>query len=360
MKRRQLLAAASATALAACAPRSQDAARPNRVQRFAWNMVTSWPAHYPGLGTAIERFGERLARASAGRLTIRIFAGNELVAPFEVFDAVARGQAEIGHSAAYYWKAKSAAAPFFCSVPFGMNAQEMNGWIHHGGGLALWRELYAQFNLVPFPCGNTGVQMAGWFNREITSVDDLGGLKMRIPGLGGDVMARLGVVPVSLPGSEIFSALRRGSIDAAEWVSPYNDLEFALYRAAKYCYYPGWQEPGPMLECIVNQQSWAALPEDLREILDACCRATNEDMFAEYTARNQEALKQLQETHRVEFRRLPDSVLQALREQSALVLAELVAGDPFAQRVHDSYMAHRERMRAWAAVSDVAFYQART
>ncbi len=202
--------------------------------------------------------------------------------------------------------------------------------------------------------------MAGWFNREITSVEDLRGLKMRIPGLGGDVMARLGVVPVNISGGEIFAALEQGVIDAAEWVAPYNDLEFALYRAAKYCYYPGWQEPGPTLECIVNQPAWHSLPADLQAIFEACCRAANDDMLAEYSARNQEALKQLIETHGVEFRRLPDSVLHALREHSAQVLSDLAAQDAFAKRVHDSFVAFRDRMRAWAAVSDVPYYQART
>ena len=360
MKRRHLLAAGGSAALAACTPQPQGAATHAGVAHFDWKMVTSWPADFPGLGTAVARLAKALAQASDGRLTVQIFAGNTLVAPFEVFDAVAQGKAEMGHSAAYYWRAKSAAAPFFCAVPFGLTAQEMNGWLYHGGGLALWRELYAKFGLVPFPCGNTGVQMAGWFNREITSVEDLRGLKMRIPGLGGDVMARLGALPVNISGGEIFAALQQGAIDAAEWVAPYNDLAFGLYRAAKYCYYPGWQEPGPTLECIVNEKAWQALPPDLQAIVEACCRAANDDMLAEYTSNNQDALHKLQTQHHVEFRRLPDSVLQALREQSALVLADLAAKDPFAQRVHDSFVVYRDRMRAWAAVSDVPYYQART
>src|SRR5690606_39085449 len=199
------IAAGSAAALAACAPKPQGGTTSNSQQRFQWKMVTSWPPNFPGLGTSVVRLGEMLDQASGGRLTLKIYGGNELVPPFEVFDAVSRGTVEMGHCAAYYWKGKSEAAPFFCAVPFGLNAQEMNGWLYHGGGLELWRELYAKFDLVPFPCGNTGVQMAGWFNREITSVDDLKGLKMRIPGLGGEVMARLGVVPVNIPGGEIFT-----------------------------------------------------------------------------------------------------------------------------------------------------------
>lgn len=359
MKRRQLIAAGSAAALAACARKPQGGGGSGNQQHFQWKMVTSWPPNFPGLGTSVVRLADMLAKASGGRLTIKVYAGNELVPPFEVFDAVSRGTAEMGHSGAYYWKGKSAAAPFFCAVPFGLTAQEMNGWLYHGGGLELWRELYAPFNLVPFPCGNTGVQMAGWFNREITSVDDLKGLKMRIPGLGGEVMARLGVVPVNIPGGEIFTSLQQGAIDAAEWVGPYNDLAFGLYRAAKYCYYPGWQEPGPTLECMVNKSAYESLPDDLKAVLDACCRAVNDDMLAEYTARNQDALKELVETHKVEFRRLPDPVLVALRTQADAVLAELAASDPFAKRVHDSYVTFRDRVRAWSAVSDVPYYQSR-
>lgn len=360
MKRRQLIAAGSAAALAACTPKPQGGATRNSAQRFQWKMVTSWPPNFPGLGTSVVRLGEMLEKTSGGRLTIKVYGGNELVPPFEVFDAVSRGTVEMGHCAAYYWKGKSEAAPFFSAVPFGLNAQEMNGWLYHGGGLELWRELYAKFDLVPFPCGNTGVQMAGWFNREITSVEDLKGLKMRIPGLGGEVMARLGVVPVNIPGGEIFTSLQQGAIDAAEWVGPYNDLAFGLYRAAKYCYYPGWQEPGPTLECMVNKTAYESLPDDLKAILDACCRAINDDMLAEYTTRNQEALKQLIETHKVQFRRLPDPVLAALREQSAIVLQELAGRDAFAKRVHDSFVAYRDQVRAWSAVSEVAYFQART
>ncbi|HWT15215.1 MAG TPA: TRAP transporter substrate-binding protein DctP [Patescibacteria group bacterium] len=360
MKRRQLIAAGSALALSACAEPSRKAPTGSGAPRFEWKMVTSWPRDLPGLGTGAARLAEMLGEASGGRLRVTLYAGNELVAPFDVFDAVARGAVEMGHSGAYYWKGKSEAAPFFCAMPFGLNAQEMNGWLYHGGGLALWRELYAKFGLVPFPCGNTGVQMAGWFNREILSVDDLKGLKMRIPGLAGDVMARLGVVPVNLPGGDIFHSLQQGAIDAAEWMSPYNDLAFGLHRVAKYCYYPGWQEPGPTLECIVNQHAYAALPDDLKAILDACCRAINADLLAEYTVRNQDALKQLIDVHKVEFRRLPDPVLAALREQADAILAELATRDPFTKRVHDSFVAFRERARAWAAVSEVPFFQSRT
>jgi len=364
MKRRELLQGASVAALAAgiaaCAPRSngEDCADGGGARR-EWKMVTTWPANFPGLGTGAALFGELITKASGGRITVKVFGGGELVPPFEVFDAVSRGTAELGHGAAYYWKGKAAAAPFFCAVPFGLNAQEMNGWLYHGGGLELWRELYAKFNLVPFPCGNTGVQMAGWFNREINTVADLRGLKMRIPGLGGEVIARLGGTPVNLPGAELFTAMQSGAIDATEWVSPYNDLAFGLHRVAKYYYYPGWQEPGPTLEAIVNKAAYDSLPADLQDIVSACAMAVNTVMLAEYTARNQTALEQLVDEHGTEIRPLPVPVLAALKRASEELLSEMAAADPFVDRVYTSMREFAARSKAWQTISEEAYLDAR-
>jgi TRAP-type mannitol/chloroaromatic compound transport system substrate-binding protein len=365
MKRRDWLqgagAAALATGLAGCgksAAPDGEAGKPAEAARH-WKMVTAWPTNFPGLGTGAADLAARITRASGGRLTVKVYGGGELVPPFEVFDAVSRGTAEMGHSAAYYWKGKSEAAPFFCAVPFGMNAQEQNGWLAFGGGLELWRELYARHDLVPFAAGNTGVQMAGWFNRELKSLADLAGLKMRIPGLGGEVMARLGVTTVNLPGAELFTALQSGAIDATEWVGPYNDLAFGLHRVARYCYYPGWQEPGPTLECMINKPAWEALPDDLKEIVSACCGAVNDAMLAEYTARNQRALDTLRNEHKVEFRPLPDDILAALRKASVQVLEEAAAKDPFTRKVYDSMRAFQAGAQAWHGLSEEAWYQMR-
>nr|WP_282452620.1 TRAP transporter substrate-binding protein [Lysobacter sp. CAU 1642] len=322
-------------------------------------MVTTWPANFPGLGSGAARLAELITRASGGRIRVKVLAAGELVPAFETFDAVSRGTAELGHGASYYWKGKAEAAPFFCAIPFGMNAQEMNGWLAYGGGLELWRELYAPFNLVPFAAGNTGVQAAGWFNREINSVADLAGLKMRIPGLGGEVMARVGATPVNLPGGELFQALQSGTIDAAEWVGPYNDLAFGLHRVAKYCYMPGWQEPGPTLECIVNKTAFDALPDDLKAIIEACCQAVNDSMLAEYTARNRQAMEQLVSEHQVQFRNLPDGVLAALKQATDEVLAEITARDAFAKRVHESYQAFQRQVMGWHQRSEHAYYASR-
>jgi len=367
MKRRDWLQTTSVAALAAgltaCAAPGEDSSGASEATgaqpRRQWKMVTTWPANFPGLGTGAALLAELITRVSGGRLTVKVFAAGELVPAFETFDAVSRGTAEMGHSASYYWSGRSPAAPYFCAVPFGLNAQEMNGWLYQGGGLELWRELYAGFNLVPFPAGNTGVQMAGWFKRPLTSVQDLRGLKMRIPGLGGEVLARLGGVPVNLPGAEIFTALQSGAIDAAEWVGPYNDLAFGLHRAASHCYYPGWQEPGPTLECMINKPAWESLSPELQAIVDACCRAVNDAMLAEYTARNQQALETLQREHGVEFKPLPSDILEALRKATEEVLSAAVARDPFTARVDASMRAFRDQAQAWHAISEAAYYATR-
>ena len=278
---------------------------------------------------------------------------------FEVFDAVAQGTAQMGHGAAYYWRGKIPIAAMFSTVPFGMNAQEMNGWLHYGGGMELWRELYAPFGLVPLACGNSGVQMAGWFNKEINSLEDLQGLKMRIPGLGGEVLKRAGGVPVSLPGSELFTALQTGVIDATEWVGPYNDLAFALHTAADYYYYPGWHEPGPTLEAIVNKEAWESLPEDLRTMIEVATRAINDDMLNEFTARNNTALRTLIDEHGVELRELPADVIAALKEAAAEVVAEAAQEDELSQRIYDSYMGFLEDVRAYHTITEQAYINVR-
>jgi TRAP-type mannitol/chloroaromatic compound transport system substrate-binding protein len=328
-------------------------------QVYRWKLITTWPKNLPGLGVAPERLAERLRVMSNGRLDVRVYGAGELVGAFEVFDAVSQGTAEMGHGAAYYWRGKIPVAAMFSTVPFGMTAQEMNAWLHHGGGMALWRELYQPFSLVPFAAGNSGAQMAGWFNREINGLADMKGLKMRIPGLGGEVLERLGGQSVSLPGSEVFSSLQMGVIDATEWVSPYNDLALGLQSVAEYYYYPGWHEPGPTTELIVNQQAWDSLPEDLQMMIDTTARMINEDMLSEFTARNSAALKTLLEEHDVKLRRLPDDVLERLKVVSREVVAESAQGSPLARRIHASYTTFLEEVREYQAISEQAYVNAR-
>ena len=347
--------------LASCGPADGPVTTAEQApqQVYKWKLITTWPKNLPGLGTAPERLADKLRIMSDGRLDIRVYGAGELVGAFEVFDAVSQGTAEMGHGAAYYWRGKIPIAAMFSTVPFGMNAQEMNGWLHFGGGMELWRELYEPFGLVPMASGNTGVQMAGWFNKEINSLEDLQGLKMRIPGLGGEVLQRAGGVPVSLPGGEVFTSLQTGVIDATEWVGPYNDLALALHTVAQYYYYPGWHEPGPTLEAIVNQEAWDSLPPDLQAMVEMATRAINDDMLSEFTARNNTALRTLVDEHGVELRRLPDDVIAALKQAAAEVVAEAAAADPLSQKIYDSYMSFLNDVRAYHAISEQAYINVR-
>ncbi|TVP88006.1 MAG: TRAP transporter substrate-binding protein [Pseudomonadaceae bacterium] len=361
MKRRELLTAAGlglgAAALAGCKGDEPAAAGDEPAQqRFRWRMVTSWPKNFPGLGTTAEYFADLVNQLSAGRLQVQVFAAGELVPALEVFDAVAGGTAELGHSAAYYWRGKTSAASFFTAVPFGLNAQETNAWLYNAGGLELWQKAYADFGVLPLPCGNTGVQMAGWFNREINNLDDLRGLKMRIPGFGGEVMSRAGVTTVSIPGSEMFTALQTGVIDATEWVSPYNDLALGLHQAAKYYYYPGWQEPSAVLELTINQRAFEQLPNDLQAVVRAAARATNQVMLDEYTLRNAEALDTLVNQHQVQLRKLPDDVLTRLHELSIDVLEETADRSELNREIWDSMEAFRKKVWPNQALGEQAMY----
>lgn len=326
---------------------------------YEWDLVTSWPKNFPGLGLAPENFAELVERMSQGRLKVNVHGANTIVPALGVFDAVSSGSVEMGHTAAYYWKGKMLAAPFFTSVPFGMNATEMNAWLHYGGGLALWRELYEPYNIIPFAGGNTGVQMGGWFNREINSIADVKGLKMRIPGFGGDVFTRSGGTAVTIPGVELYNALQTGVIDATEWVGPYNDLAIGFHQIAEYYYYPGWHETGPALEFIVNKDAYASLPEDLQAIIEGATRAINGDMLDEYTARSASALQDLKTTYNVDIRQFPEPVLQTFKAHSFAIYAEYAENDPQFKRIADHYFKFMEKVREYGDISEKAYYDVR-
>ena len=327
--------------------------------KLKWKMVTTWPKNFPGLGTGANKLAKLITEMTNGRIEVKVYGAKELVPAFEVFDAVSRGTAEMGHGAAYYWKGKSQAAQFFAAVPFGLTAQEMNGWLYHGGGMKLWEDIYRKFNLVPAAAGNTGVQMGGWFNKEIKSIKDLNGLKMRIPGLGGEVLKRAGGTPVSLPGGELYTSLQSGAIDATEFVGPYNDLAFGLYKVAKYYYYPGWHEPGTTLEAIINKKALESLPMDLQSIVMNACKVVNQNMLAEYTARNNAALHTLVNKHKVQLKQFPDDVLSKLRKLSDDVVQELAAKDKQSKKVFDSFITFRDQAKAWHDISEVSYMRAR-
>ncbi len=327
---------------------------------FRWKMVTTWPKNFPGLGTGANLLAEIIQKMSGGRIRVRVYAAGELVPAFETFDAVSGGTAELGHGAAYYWKGKVEAAQFFAAVPFGLNAQDTNAWVQYGGGQELWDELYKPFNLKPFLCGNTGAQMGGWFNREVRSLADFNGLKIRMPGLGGDVLRRAGATVVTLPGGEIFQALQSGAIDAAEWVGPYNDLASGFYKAARYYYWPGWQEPGTAMELIVNREAYESLPRDLQAIVKYACAAANDAVLAESSARNATSLIELVEKHRVQLRRFPDEALKKLEAYSQETVADIAKKDPLAQRIFDSYMKFRKGAFEWDRIGEGGFALARS
>jgi TRAP-type mannitol/chloroaromatic compound transport system substrate-binding protein len=329
------------------------------ISNYKWKMVTSWPKNFPGLGMGPERFSQYVDEMSNGRLTVKVYGAGELVPGFEVFDAVSQGTVQMGHSGAYYWKGKMPASPIFSAIPFGMTATEFNAWLHYGGGLALWQELYQPFGIVPMAGGNSGAQFAGWFKKEINSISDLKGLKMRIPGLGGEVLKRAGGVPVTLTGGEIFSSLQSGAIDASEWVGPYNDLAFGFHQTAEYYYSSVWHETGTNLEFLINAKALADLPKDLQKIVEVAARAVNQDMLDEYNARNNTALKTLVEKHQVEVREFPPEVMEALKGYTKEVIAEQVASDPGFAKVWQSYNEFLTSMREYNDLTLKAYYQNR-
>jgi TRAP-type mannitol/chloroaromatic compound transport system substrate-binding protein len=362
MKRRDFVSGlALAAGVSACAADSDDCepAVATSGKSFEWNMVTSWPPGLPGLGTGADKLAANIEKASAGRLKIKVFAGGELVPALEVFDAVRLGTVQMGHDPSYYHIGKVPAAQYFTTVPFGLNANEMNAWLYFGGGMELWRELYQPFGLVPFAAGNTGVQMLGWFNKEINTADDLKGLKVRMPGLGGEVMQRAGATQVTISGAEIYTALKTGVVDAAEWVGPYNDVALGLHEAARYYYYPGFHEPGPNIQCTINQDAWNSLPEDLRAIVSACCQAGNTDMQAEYNWGNAIALDKLKDDPNVELRELPQQVFDVLRGHAQDAIDEMSAEDEWSKRLQQSLFDFMEKSSANQKVSELAYLNMR-
>jgi TRAP-type mannitol/chloroaromatic compound transport system substrate-binding protein len=318
-------------------------------------MVSTWPRDFPGLGTGAQRFAERLEAMSDGRIQMQYFASGERVGAFDSFDEVASGNAQGYHAADYYWKGKHPGWAYFTAVPFGLTYTEMNAWIRFGGGQELWDELGAEFDLKGLMCGNTGVQMGGWFNKEINTADDLKGLKMRIPGLGGDVMAKLGASPVSLPGSQIYENLVSGAIDATEWVGPWNDQVMKFYEAAKFYYYPGMHEPGSMLALGLNASFWGKLSKSDQTMIEAAAAMENDVMMSEYNAKNGAALAQLINNNGVELRQFSDEIYDSFGNAADEVFSEVVAHSDLASRIHKSFLKAREEVGGWTNISDQAY-----
>ncbi|MEO1090681.1 MAG: TRAP transporter substrate-binding protein [Pseudomonadota bacterium] len=328
-------------------------------ETFEWRMVTTWPKNFPGLGTGAELLAQIIGEMSNGRLQITVYGAGEIVPAFESMDAVGSGTVEMGHGAPYYWKGKVNASQFLAAIPFGMNAQEMNAWYQYGGGQELADKVYADMGAKFFPSGNTGVQMGGWFNKEINSLADYQGLKMRIPGLGGEVVQAAGGNVVNLPGGEIPPALSSGAIDATEWVGPYNDLAFGLYQSARLYYYPGWHEPATVLDNFINLDAWNSLPPDLQAIVEYANRAVNQTVLSEFTARNNDSLDKLINEHGVQLVPFPDEVLAGLGRLSGEVMNDLASTDELSREVMDSMLRFRGTAKPWSEVSEGAFAGAR-
>jgi TRAP-type mannitol/chloroaromatic compound transport system substrate-binding protein len=354
MQRRRFLVKAGGVLVAAGATAVVDAPNVIAQPKVQWRMVTTWPKGLATLHGAAVRFADLVDKLTDGRLKIQVFAGGELVPPLQSFDAVTGGTVQAAHAAAYYWAGKTPACQWFGAVPFGLSAQGMNAWFYEGGGIQIWQEVYAPFGLVARPCGNTGTQMAGWFKKKINSIDDFKGLKMRIPGLGGKVVAKAGGTVVLLAGGEIFPALERGVIDATEWVGPEDDLKLGLHNAARYNYYPGWHEPGTVEEMFASKKAYDALPTESRHAIDYACQANNVHVLADYNVRNAQGLQKIhtEMKGKVEVLQLPDSVLKALRPLAEATLEEEAARDPMAKKVHEAFKKFRAVYNSWDKVSE--------
>lgn len=357
MKRREFLKNAGIAAVAVAPLAAPSVVRAK--DTYTWTMTNAYgpgsPFYTVGPGSPTD-FCEKIDVMSGGRLKIKHFAAGELIPALEGFDAVRSGTVQMNAANAYFWAGKIFAAQYFTTVPFGLNFQGVNAWLYHGGGLELWHELYAPLGLVAFPMGNTGVQMTGWFRKPIETVDDFKGLKMRIPGLAGKVYSQLGVDVKLLPGGEIFPALERGVIDAAEFVGPFQDRRLGLQKAAKYYYTTGWHEPSNVTELLMNKAEWDALPVDLQEIVKTAAMACNLESHAWSEANNADALTDLIENHGVIAKTLPDPVVAKLREITAEVLEAEAANDPQTRKVHDAFMAFRKKHKSWAAISEKPYH----
>ncbi|MBK9253974.1 MAG: ABC transporter substrate-binding protein [Saprospiraceae bacterium] len=357
LKTTALAAIGAGTALISCNNKNSDIEAPGIItsKKYNWKMVTTWPPNFPVLGEGCNLLADWIEKMSAGQMTIKVYGSGELIPGLECFDAVSSGAAEIGSGASYYWAGKAPAAPFFTAVPFGMNAQHMNAWLYCGGGIELWRELYSGFGLIPFPGGNTGVQMAGWFNREMNSIQDFKGLKMRIPGLGGKVLSKAGGTAILSSGNEIFTNLERGVIDATEWIGPYHDYKMGFHKIAKYYYAPGWHETGSTLEFFFNLKAFNELPSHLKSIIESAAARVNIWVLSEFEAKNNEYMVKLLD-EKTDVRIFSPDILKQLKGYTTEVLEELASADPFTKKVFESYSSFSKNIRNWSKYSEKLYY----
>ena len=361
MERRKFLTGAALAGAAVAGATASGLPMPAIAQgKKELKMVMTWPKNSPGLGTSAQRIADRITLLTEGRLTVKLYGAGELVPAFQSFDAVSAGDADIYHGAEYYWQGKSKGYNFLTAVPYGLTGSETHAWIRYGGGQELWDELAAGFNLKGFPVASTGVQMGGWFRKDINTVDDFKGLKMRMPGLGGEVLRGLGANPINLPVGEIYPALQSGAIDATEWVGPWHDLAFGFYKVTKKYYYPGFHEPGTVASVGVNKALYDGLSKTDQEIIRIVCEAEAHTQSAEFNARNQGALDTLTTKHGVELKRYPDELLANVRKVAMDVISSVGNSDPMTKKIYDSYAAYQKTAVQWAKVAEQGYMNARS
>jgi TRAP-type mannitol/chloroaromatic compound transport system substrate-binding protein len=325
-----------------------------------WRMVTTWPKNFPGLGVGAQRLADRITAASGGRLTIQLYSAGELVPPLQSLDAVIDGSAEMSHGAAYYWQNKSQALNFFTGVPFGMTSRELTGWVRYLGGQEIWDEIYDQFGVQGFLSGDTGTQAGGWFRNELTGVADVQGLRFRTPGLGGQVWERLGASVTNMAAGEIFQALQSGTLDAAEFVGPYNDLALGFYQIAKNYYFPSFIEPGLATELVVDKAKYTALPADLQAIIRDCCQAEYDAVAADFAANDPRALQTLVNDHGVQIRQFPEEIMEAGAQAATEILTGLRdSGDALTKKTAESFISALNIVRQKTQGTDSLYIQAR-
>jgi len=357
MQRRRFLAGTAAAGAAAAAAFPAPAISQ---QRMEWRMVTAWPLNLPGPGTAANKVAERITALSGGRLEVRVFGAGQIVPALGVFDAVSQGTAELYHAVPSFWISRQRAIGFFGSCPFGLTAQEQSAWINHGGGQALYDEMYGRFGIKPFLAGNSGPQWMGWFRREINSIDDFRGVRFRTAGIGGEMYRRAGASVVTLPGGEIFQALQSGTIDAAEFIGPWSDAPLGFHQVAKNYYYPGVQEPSSAEEVGINLQAYGRLPDDLKLAIRVACQSVHDEVVTEYDARHPQALKELVERHGVQVRKAPDDLLTALGRSAGEIVREMREdSDELAKRIAESYIAFRKTSAEYMRYSYAGNFDAR-
>ncbi len=357
MRRRDFVSAAGLAGVAAAASAFP---KPSIAQgKRQWLLTTAF-GKAGLLGQAIDSFAKFVTSASDGALSIKVYHANELVPAFEAFDAVQNGTAQMGYGAPYYWKGKSEAISFVSSMPFGLTAQEQNAWFYYNDGIALSDKIYNHLGCKFLPMGNTGNQMGGWYRKEINSVEDLKGLKYRMPGLGGEILSTFGVTVTNLPGSDVLSSLASGAIDGTEWIGPAADLGFGLYKVCDYYYYPGWHEPASVLDGFINLDEWNSLDANLKDLIEKAAAAHNLWLLSEFQARNNAALQKLINEHGVKLKYYGDELVKAFSQRADTLLPEIANRDPLGKEIYANLKAFKKTMVEWSGFSEGAFIRARS